>query len=211
MAIPAPPHGALAVKYFTWNEQRPIIRVCSAQHYPNAFNATDGSARFRPLYCGSADRVPTMYGANHIEGALGETVFHDIPLNNGPWVIPRASLYALLRTMLIPQRHLALVDLTGWAHKALKLNGRSLVECGPAEYSTTALWAERFHDLPEEPDGLYWRTRQYDQCYAVMLFGDRVAESDLQIIFDETIGLWQGRGLDEVLAAAERANITITT
>jgi hypothetical protein len=150
-----------------------------------------------------------MYGSNNIDGALGETVFHDVPAGDERWSIPRTSLYARLRTVLIPQRTLQLVDLTGWAHKALKIEGRALVECSPDEYPVSALWAERFHDVAEASDGLYWRSRQYDKSFALMLFGDRVDSSELRVVFDETVGLWQGDGLDEVLAAAERANITI--
>lgn len=199
----------MIVRHFTWDEQRPITRVCSAAHQPNYFNTSDVPGRFRPFYCGGAQPVPTMYGASHIDGALGETVFHDVPAGRGGWAIPRVSLYARLRTVLIPQRELRLVDLTGWAHKALKLEGSALVDCEPPEYPMTALWAESFHDLPGALDGLYWRSRQYDRSFAFILFGDRVDQSDLRVVFDETIALWQGDGLDEVLAAAERANITI--
>lgn len=209
MALPAPPDGALSVNFFSWTAQRPLTRVCRADDQPNTFNPSSDSARFRPLYCGSQDPIPTMYGANNIDGALGETIFHDVPAGGAPWSIPRASLYAKLRAILIPQRDFRLVDLTGWAHKALKIEGRALVDCAPAEYPPTALWAERFHDLPEAPDGLYWRSRQYDRSFALLLFGDRVRIEELRVVYDETIALWQGEGLDDVRAAAERANITI--
>jgi hypothetical protein len=210
MPLAAPPSGgALEVRLFTWVEQRPITRVCTASHQPNDFNPSDAPGRFRPFYCGDVQPVPTMYGSTSIDGALGETVFHDVPAGDENWSMPRASLYARLRTVLIPQRALKLVDLTGWAHKALKIDGRALVECDPHDYPVTALWAERFHDVAEAPDGLYWRSRQYDKSFGLMLFGDRVNTSELRVVFDETVGLWQGDGLDEVLAAAERANITI--
>lgn len=124
-------------------------------------------------------------------------------------VVPRSSLYGSLRSILIPQRRLRLVDLTGWAHKRLRLEGRVLVEAGHAEYPITAAWGERFHDLPDGPDGLYWRSRQYDKSFAMILVGDRVRSADLVAILDETIPLWTGDGLDEVSAAAEVASITI--
>lgn len=142
--------------------------------------------------------------------ALGETVFHDVPLGGGPWDIARASLYGQARTVLIPLRDLSLVDLTDWAHKALRSDGRALVDCEPAEYATTAQWGQRFHDLSTEPDGLYWRSRQFDRAFALILFGDRVGKNELHVVYDETIALWQGDGLREGLDAAERANVTIT-
>jgi hypothetical protein len=165
MAVPAPPADPVEVKYFAWVEQRPFVRVCTAAHQPNSFNPTNGQGRFRPFYCGETVPVPTMYGASHIDAALGETVFHDVPSGAGGWVVPRAALYPLLRTVIVPQRRLHLVDLTGWSHKALRLEGRALVDCGSSDYPATALWAERFHELPDSPDGLYWRSRQYDRCF----------------------------------------------
>ncbi|HEX8085462.1 MAG TPA: RES family NAD+ phosphorylase [Solirubrobacteraceae bacterium] len=210
MALPPPAGGPIAGKFYTWAAMRPITRVCDAAHLPNSFNPSDQSARFRPIYCGAPTPIPTMYGSNRIDGALGETVFHDVPPpGGGTWTIPRASLYGKLRSVLIPMRDLRLFDLTGWAHKALMLDGRALVECGPAEYPITAQWAERFHDLPEAPDGLFWRSRQYDKAYALMLFEDRVAVDELHVVFDETVALWEGVGLDELSVAAEAATVTI--
>jgi hypothetical protein len=138
-------------------------------------------------------------------------VFHDVPADANGFAVPRIALLGPLRTVLIPRRPLNLVDLTGWAHKRLKLPGRALVECEPPEYPITAEWGQRFHQLAKGPDGLYWRSRQYDRSFAIMLFGDRVAATDLEIVLDDTIALWQGEGYDEVLAAAEAAGIAITT
>ena len=209
MALPPPPAGGVTARLFEWAALRPIVRVCSTDYPPNTFNPTAKSGRFRPFPAPPAVPIPTVYGSNQLNGALGETVFHDVPAAGGPWEIPRASLYGLVRTYLIPRRTLSLVDLTGWAHKALRLEGRALVECDPTEYPITALWAERFHNLAEEPDGLYWRSRQYDSAVALMLFGDRVGTNELEPVYDETIGLWQGQGLEEVLQAAEQANVTV--
>ena len=126
-------------------------------------------------------------------------------------VHPRATLYGFVRTTLIPQRALRLVDLTGWAHKALRIDARGLIDCEPDEYPVTAEWAEKFHQQAPDADGLYWRSRQFDRAFAFILFGDRVSEEDLVPVYDETVGLWQGEGLDDVRAAAEIANVTIVS
>jgi hypothetical protein len=211
IALPDPPAESLGVRFFEWSAQRPIIRVCRASDQPNTFNPTAAPGRVRPIDTAVAGQpVPTMYGANRADGALGESVFHDVP-TNAPWTIPRAALYGRLRAVLIPQRPLRLVDLTGWAHKTLRIDGRRLVDCDPAEYAITARWAQRFHAQERAADGLYWRSRQFDRSFAFMLFGDRVAETDLNPVYDETVALWQGEGLEEVRAAAELAEITIVS
>src|SRR3712207_173069 len=152
MALPEPPDGALDVTYQTWTRYRQIVRVCRAAELPNVFNRDDTPARFRPFSSGRTSPIPTLYGANDTNGALGESIFHDIPRGGGPWTIPRASLYGRLRAVLVPLRPLRLVDLTGWAHKGLKIPGRALVDSDPAEYPITARWAERFHQLDADPD-----------------------------------------------------------
>jgi hypothetical protein len=208
MTLPSPPGGKLDVPMRAWARLRPIYRVGSAAYLPNAFNSTDTPGRFRPLRV-AGTIVPTLYGANRVDGCLGESVFHDVPANGGPWVMPRAKLYGYVRTTLIPLRELLLVDLAGWAHKRLRLDGRALIESGPADYAVTAEWARRFHDLTAAPDGLYWISRQFDGAQSVMLFGDRVDELDLEPVLDETLALWEGVGLEEVQVAAARADVTI--
>src|SRR5690348_13989602 len=104
MALPTPPPGDPEVRFYTWVALRPIFRVCPAGYPANAFNPTTSSGRFRPFFCGGTTPVPTLYGSNRVDGALGETVFHDVPAGHASWNIPRTSLYGLLRTNLIPRR-----------------------------------------------------------------------------------------------------------
>lgn len=210
MGLVAPPSHAISARTYRWEAYRPIVRVFDSRLLPNSFNPAGTTGRFRPVEASPGSHVPTLYGSNRLDGALGETLFHDVPAGIAAWVVPRTALLGKLRTLLIPRKSLALVDLTGWAHKALHVDGRQLVECDPIEYPTTALWAQRFHDLGVSPDGLYWRSRQYDKAHALMLFGDRVSPGDLHVVLDETIPLWEGLGLDEVVQAARDANVTIT-
>jgi hypothetical protein len=209
MTLVGPPVDAIDVTFSTWVAYRPVVRVCSTEFPPNTFNPGLSPGRFRPFPPPPATPIATMYGSNSGDGALGETVFHDVPTTGGPWDVPRASLYGQVRTVLIPLRDLSLVDLTNWAHKALGVDGRALVDCEPTEYPITARWGERLHDLPEAPDGIYWRSRQFDSAFVMLLFGDRVGTNELHVVYDETVALWQGEGLRLVLDAAQRANVTI--
>lgn len=196
------------VRLAIWSELRPLRRVCRLGYAANAFNPNRTPGRFRP-FDHRGQVVATMYGADQLDGAFGETIFHDVPTHGGPWHIPRETLFNQAYTTLIPRRNLELVDLTGWAHKRLRLNGRALAEAEPSEYAVTAEWAKAFHDLPEKPDGLLWVSRQFDRSLAVILFADRVSKADLHAVLDETVGLWQGLGLSVVLDAAARIGVVI--
>ena len=77
----------------------------------------------------------------------------------------------------------------------------------PASYVQTRMWAEAIHrDAPV--DGLIWVSRQNDRALAILLFGDRIGQSDLDVLVD-SIPLDRGTGWNYVLQSAEEADITI--
>ena len=57
-------------------------------------------------------------------------------------------------------------------------------------------------------DGLVWVSRQHDDAYALVLFGDRVARREL-VVAEAPLPLYQGPGYQAVQGAAERAGIAI--
>jgi hypothetical protein len=214
MAIPVAPDEALdpaSVVLEPWPPGRIVHRVFAVGRAPNEFNPTASPGRFRPFTDRNGDIVPTLYAASTMAGALAESVFHDVPVDDGTeWVIPASLLSVLRHAELVPRRELSLVALTGWAFKRLRLRGRALVECGPEDYPQTATWAEAFYDLPSEPDGLLWRSRQFDDAHAVMLFGDRAGPTVLDPVAGSVGELGRGVGLHEVRVVAEHAGAVIT-
>ncbi|HKT73234.1 MAG TPA: hypothetical protein VJQ47_10110 [Steroidobacteraceae bacterium] len=55
--------------------------------------------------------------------------------------------------------------------------------------------------------GLLWTSRQDDEAKALVLFGDRITESDFRIEVDRE-QLYQGAHLDRLLALVEHVGIT---
>lgn len=206
---PPPPGEPLPIPTYRWKELRPIHRVINTGCNPKMMSAGPTPGRFRPIVARSGDLVGTLYGSNRLDAALAETVFREAPHDRGPWTVNRSSLLGRLRTMLVPLRDLTLADLTGWGHASLRLEGHVLTECDASAYPATTPWGQWFHDLPLKLDGLYWRSRRYDGGHVLMLFGDRVKQHELHVVIDETIALWEGVGLDDVLAVARAAKIVI--
>ena len=152
-----------------------------------------------------------LYAADTVGGALSETVFHDVPVRGPAKRIPYSQLQRRVVTSLIASRELTLVDLTSDGLSRLGLTRLQLIESGPRAYPSTAAWARALHDHPPALDGLMWVSRQQDTSRAVVLFGDRVAVSDLDVAPDTVpLVLGAGQGLITVSAAANRAGITIT-
>jgi hypothetical protein len=167
--------------------------------------------RFHPIEPkGVQDPLPVLYGASDVDGALSETVFHDVPVR-GTKHVPYAMLLHRLVVALVPRRDLTLVDLTSPGLRRLELTHRELIDSDPRSYRATASWAEALHDHPAQPDGLLWVSRQHNTSTALVLFGDRVPLEDLTAAPDAVpLTLGAGEGLAAVCLAANRAGITVT-
>ncbi len=211
MAVPPPPGPAEADPLVVrWEADKPIVRVHPARHLPNQFNPEDKRARFRP-FANAGAIVPTMYGAVDFDGALSETVFHDLPRPAAGQVVTHAALYPLVRSHAIPTRDLKLVLLAGYGLDRLKVTREQLIMSPPEEYVHTARWGEALYNCRKRLDGLLWVSRQYELSTAVMLFGGRVRERELKFDYSDVLPLWTGPGLVDVMQTAAKAGITIST
>jgi hypothetical protein len=173
------------------------------------FNTSNVARRFRPVICGGVV-VPTLYGADLVPGALSETVFHDVPLTGPGRRVQRKSLVTMMRSTVIPRRDLRLVQLHGAGLGRLGVTHAELIESSAVEYGLTAAWGQALHDHAHY-DGLVWRSRQFNDSYALMLWGDRVDRfTDLEA--DPNLAplpLFVGAGFEEVQQLADDCGITV--
>lgn len=175
--------------------------------HKSVFGATEynpgfGRGRFHPF-----DGVPTLYGSSTLDGALSETVFHDLPVRGEGRSVLRSSLKTMLGSVLAPLRDLTLVRLHGFGLHRLGISRAELIASGADRYSQTVRWARALHASSDRIDGLVWVSRQHDTSLALVLFGDRVRRADLEVL-EAPLPLYQGDGFDVVQRAAEQAGIT---
>lgn len=193
----------------TWEAGRAIVRCHGHRHHERQFNLATSLARFRPFMHGN-EIVPTMYGADDLWGAASETVFHEVPVRGRYRRILRSDMDRWMWCRIAPNRDLNLVVLHGVGLRRLQVSHGQLIECDAAHYAETVPWALALHDVPARLDGLCWRSRQHNDSLALMLFGSRVRESDLDVLRPaESLAL--GPGGDIVYQFAEAADITIVT
>jgi RES domain len=152
--------------------------------------------------------VPTLYGASGHEGAISETVFHDVPIASATKQVRMTRFDTVLLSSVAPKRDLNLVRLHGHGFQRLNVSRRDLIESDASCYSALAQWGQALHDCPAHADGLLWRSRLYDDEYACLLFGDRVSRRELDVVAP-SLPLAFGRGLELVQAAAEAAGVTL--
>jgi hypothetical protein len=123
-------------------------------------------------------------------------------------VVERSVLRPLLISVISARRPLHFAQLHGFGLSRLGLRRTDLIEAEAPAYPATARWAAALHSCAERFDGLVWISRQHDTSRAVVLFGDRIDRSDLELI-ESPLPLYLGRGYRRVQKAAEAAGITV--
>lgn len=179
--------------------------------HDSSFGATDlnpgfGHGRFHPFKDPKGRIVPTLYGSSTLEGALSESIFHNVPLHGPLRSIRRSVLRPMQISTLAPRRDLRLIQLHDFGLRRLGISRVELIEA--EDYPSTVAWAAAFHAWSGEVDGLVWVSRMHDTAFALVLFGDRVARTDLEIV-EPPLAIFLGEGFSRVEDAAERAKITI--
>ncbi|MGB2920110.1 MAG: RES family NAD+ phosphorylase [Mycobacterium sp.] len=175
------------------------------------FNTTWASRRFRPIQNSRRAIVPTIYGADLVEGALSETIFHDVPIRGPGRRILRKALVPMVMSTIIPVRDLRLAELHGAGLRRLGITHGELIETGASEYPRTAFWGQALYEHTDRFDGLIWRSRQFNDSLALMLWGDRVTRfTDINPHPGSApVPLFAGDGFEKVRELAEAVAITI--
>lgn len=192
----------------TWSPGDRIVRCHDSRFGATEFNPGFGRGRFHPFRTAVGDVVPTLYGAASLNGALSETVFHEVPIRGPFRTILRPDLKPMLVSTVTAVRELTLAQLHGFGLRRLEVSRAELIESGPAHYGETVRWAQALHACDDRIDGLVWVSRQYDTAFVLVLFGDRVVRTDLKVS-EPPLPLYVGPGFDCVQEAAEQAGITV--
>lgn len=145
-----------------------------------SFNPGKGApTRFAPFVNAAdpaAGPVPTLYAAATAEAAVCETLLHDIPLEGGR--LSAAGYRGLKEATLELKRDVRLAKLMGAGLRRLHVAQQNLTATDGDVYDKTVLWAQAAHTAGFE--GLAWMSARENTAEAYVLFGDRVAEADLE-------------------------------
>jgi hypothetical protein len=176
-----PPAGPLAAKLKLWGKGRTMHRVHESAYGADMFNpSADGNARFSPIHDPNGKIIPTLYAATSVEGALMETVFHDVPYKGGLKTLSKERrLGDKLYSTLTFHADFQLIDLSKIALRKLGVKPEHLINTTKAHYPRTRQWAEALYAQYPAAQGLLWTSRQDDRSLAVVLFQTRVQTTDL--------------------------------
>lgn len=191
-----------------WEAGRAIVRCHNVRFGAREFNATASSGGFRPIRR-RGRIVGTLYGAGDDAGAISETAFHDVPVAEGRRLLRAGALLPLVISTLSARRSLRLASLHGHGLRRVGATRAQLIDSEADQYLALSGWGQALHDCPAAPDGIVWRSRHFDDAYALVLFAGGVARRELEVV-EAPLPLAFGRGHERVMELAERAGITLT-
>ena len=207
--LPPPPAQLETPNVFELSPHSLLHRVHDRQFGGNAFNpCRGGPTRFAPLHDSHGGCIPSLYAADTLAAAIYETILHDVPVGAERKTVPISAVRQRRHSTLVLRRALRLAalrapDLMKWG-----IRREALIGSLPTQYPRTALWAKAIHNRFDHIDGLLWTSNLCDPDAALLLFGDRVAATELRVT-----GVRDGADasfLRDVRDAARRANILIT-
>ncbi len=204
------PHADLDVTTRKLHKADVMHRVHQENFAADQFNPMAvGNARFSPISDVDGKVIPTIYAATTFDGAAMETVFHDVPFEQGFKPVDKAKLKHQSHSTIQVTSDLVLADLgTVWLRK-LGVAKTELIESDKDQYPDTRKWAEAMHAQRKDIQGLSWMSRQDDRARAVVLFGDRIKPGVLQQTGASRSLLGDPVAHAEVLALARSIGVTI--
>lgn len=207
---PVPPLGP--VTPFRFTKGVVLHRIFDATFPANGFNPCQGQpSRFAPIYDQNSDCVPSLYAGESFDCTAFETVFHNISPAAKLKVVRLGAIRGRAYVKLRLKRPLRLAALFAPELKALRLRRSQLIDTSAKWYSKTAAWAAAIHNQYADLEGLVWTSRQCDPERAVLLFGDRVQPSDLEIVASQTDIAQSSVLLAALRRCGMRAAITIVS
>lgn len=207
MAVPAVPSPFPEPGTHIWEASDTIFRVFDHGYGSAQYNATGVSRRFRPVL-DAGTIVPTVYGSSAEDGAICETVFHDVDFTAPSGSILHADLLTQLLAPIVPTRDLRLAALTDPHIERLEVAHGDIIETRADEYPATAQWGQAIYEHPAEFDGIVWDSRQHHATLTVMLWEPRagVLRSASTAPAEP---LFVGRGYYRVLELANAMDVAV--
>jgi hypothetical protein len=208
-SLPSPPDPFPNVNTQILRSGTILHRTHASAFRPTQFNPCKGEAtRFAPFTDVSGDCVPTLYAATNREAAAFESIFHDIAPGGSFKTVRLSTVEARAVSKISPRRDLVVARLFSPDLKLWGLSRTDLIETPKLVYDQTVLWAKAIHQARPDLDGLIWTSRQCDPEQCVILFEDRISESEFDIIEQVDVSA-DGNLLLELRAFGQRAGITI--
>jgi len=183
------------------------FHVYSTKNHPahaGAFSKGWGDTRFAPISTERGTPVHTYYAASTPECAYMESVLHEIPLSPpGQFDVSELQYYHLAQIRLPDP--LECVSFHTPYLPALSLTRAQLIDSLPVCYAETRPWAEAAYRQQLGALGIAYGSRRDDAARCLMVFGQRLPDPPLVVVWSEPLAVSPRR--EEVLGLVRRLKI----
>lgn len=170
------------VKIVTLKKGHLLHRVHPSKYKGNQFNPVKtANTRFSTILDERDDVIPVLYAAESLEGALMETVFHDVPYVPGLKVVAKENLQNHHHTELRVEEEIKVVELTTITLRKLGVTPAKLLTSESIEYPFSRKFAEEIYKLNPESQGMRWVSRQHNEEKVYVFFEPRLNKSSISI------------------------------
>ncbi|MFU0505788.1 RES family NAD+ phosphorylase [Pseudaminobacter sp. NGMCC 1.201702] len=206
--IDRPPHPFPASNTYRLASGAQLHQVHDRQFAANGFNPGLGRrSRFAPLELPTG-KIPTQYAGTSFECAVHETIFHDIPFDQPDKTVGTDSIKPLNHAVVRIKRELVLVPLFAPDLAKWNITRQDLIDTTAFFYPVTSQWALAIHQSRRDADGLVWTSKRCDPDLSFLFFGDRVDDSDIQVI--ESTSIWaEADEMADLRDFADRSDIVL--
>lgn len=166
------------------------FHVYSTETYPgtrpDTFNEGWGASRFSPISEASGTPVHTYYVASTFEGAVMESVLHDVPLHPaGSFELDRLRHFHLVE-LALPYDLVFVSFHTPYLPK-LSITRAELIDSPPEDYPVTQEWAQAAFRQRPTAQAIGYGSRRHDAARCLMLFGQRLPHPRMRIVRASTL------------------------
>ena len=182
-SVPPPPAAFAIVNVATISAGSVLHRTHASAFRPGQFNPCLGQpTRFAPFADVTGTCVPSLYAATSREAAAFESIFHDIAPTARFKTTRLSTVKSRSVSRIVPNKDLPVVNLYSPDLKAWGIARTNLIETPKSTYLKTVLWAQALHRAYPDIKGMIWTSRQCDPESCLVFFGDRVRESDFDVL-----------------------------
>ena len=181
--------------WYDWHDRNSYFRIIPRGGDPLWFNPNTSTepadplngGRFHPFDSTAGGRVPTLYAASSLKAAISESpLLHDLPLTptSHPLVLSMAKVAQYQYSVLRAVRELRLIDLTRLGSDRVRMPNELISWCRREDYPTSRAAARLLHAKYPGARGIRWTSRRYPPVDCVLLFGDRIADLNDELVVE---------------------------
>lgn len=174
-----------------------------ATNTADTFSHGWGDTRFSPITDAAGQVVDTYYLASTPDGAVMESILHDVLIPGGFLDTAKLAHYHLAQVKMAA--NVTAVSLHSNYLEKMGLSRIEMIERMPSQYGQTRLWGQAAYQQVNDAQALIYGSRRDDSARCMMLFRQRLPPVPFRVLADDCVGSTPERRQAVIALAASLA------